>query len=82
MCDNVITNFTVRCATLIQRRGTWIELAVNRDRAKIKKNKDCAWRKKKITGLSVIKCDTNDVMTKRFYVTQMFTTVLWWVALI
>ena len=28
----------------------------NRDRVQIKKNKDCAWRKKKNTGLSVIKC--------------------------
>ena len=52
-------------------------MPLNRDRVQIKKNKDCTWRKKKNTGLSVIKSETNDVMTKRFDVTQMFTTV-WW----
>ena len=50
---------------------------MNRDRVQIKKNKHYAWRKKENTGLSVIKCETNDVMPKRFYVTQMITTVLW-----
>ena len=49
----------------------------NRDRVQIKKNKHYAWRKKKNTGLSVIKCEMNDVMPKRFYVIEMFTTE-WW----
>lgn len=29
MCDRVITNFNVRVATVIQRRGTWIEHVIN-----------------------------------------------------
>ena len=49
-------------------------LCYNESRVQIKKNTHCAWRKKKNTGLSVIKCESNEVMTKRFYVTQMFTT--------
>jgi hypothetical protein len=29
MCDRVITNFNVRIATVIQRRGAWIEHIIN-----------------------------------------------------
>ena len=29
MCDHVITNFNLRVATVIQRRGTWIEHVIN-----------------------------------------------------
>ena len=55
----------------------WDKQKCNRHSAQFKTSTTTHRKKKIDSGCSAIKSKTNDVMPKRLYVTQMFTTV-WW----